>query len=83
MTRRKLLSDGQGEACTQRHLHDPPQMLQGVPRCRACDKGMLMQFRVHWRADLQLAQWYLCEDVLKATISSETAGWLAAPDWNP
>jgi len=43
---------------------------------------MLTQFRVHWRADLQLAQWYLWEEVLKATISSETAGELAAPDWN-
>lgn len=43
---------------------------------------MLMQFRVHWRADLQLAQWYLCEEVLNATISSELAGGLAAPDWN-
>lgn len=30
---------------------------------------MLMQFRVHWRADLQLAQWYLCEEVLNVTIS--------------
>jgi hypothetical protein len=59
------------------HRQDPPQVPQGEPRWRASARGIVMQFFVQRSAQVQLKQWYLREDVLKATISVAAPGSVA------